>query len=447
MEPLFLNRWDVDRYAYYLSQVRRREICVLSTNAETSLTVTSQAFVYIFSGSVTVVVSDKKFNLQTHEFFFARESGDYKLHCGDEDSQVLIIDFDFCAFNTGKLLDVTTLQKLRINLPYYLPLKKQNTVQFLFGSIIKEIGDPAVGSEKLIASYLTNIILHALRASKRSSDEALINISGAAFYSKGNHYHPMEAGRKIWFTDVHIWSKKVDNPDVESSPYLLGLLRAHGSQCSIPGDDSAFICTNEEPYRQLPVTSFEVTKRTPYHIWIWPSLQLHLDMRPIQNDYCITFYIKSNMTGNIGFCLCNINNFTDVPDIIAIDKKSTWIPVSISGHTSSETVPASPYVIKSVMYIKEHYAKTLRLEEIADHVHISSIHLSRLFKEQTGTTITDFISLHRIQMAKTMLSTTSSTLEKIAHTVGFYDLQHFSRTFIRYTGMRPSAFRKLNSNS
>lgn len=448
MESELLNYWNVDYYRHYLSQVRRKEILTLSAGEEYLLTIESQGLLYMLSGEITACPLERRFAVSAHECFFAKRAGDYRLLCGEEESRLIVIDFECLALSSEPPdRGAWEFRRLLVNLPSHIPMKKQNSSQFLFSGILQELEKPKADSEALIASGLTNILLQLLRLSQQHGDALLGNVAGAAFYSKGNHYHPLEAGRKIWFTDIHIWARKPENPDAEDDPSLLGILRAHGSEVSFPNDGSLVLSRPEEAYRGQQVSCFTAVKRSPYHVWVWPSMRLHLDLRPVHEDYCVTFHLKSNMTGNIGFTLTNVENYDDLPDIIPIEKKDVWIPVCITGHPLSGSTPSSPYVIKAVMYIRENYARSLRVGAVADYCHISSAHLSRLFREQTGFTIVDFLSLQRIQAAKELLLHTSSTLEEITHAVGFYDLQHFSRTFVRYTGLRPSAFRKIYRNT
>ncbi len=448
MELNLLNYWNIDHYRHYLSQVRKKEILTLSAGEKYLLTVENQSLLYMLSGEITAFLPEQRFVIQGHECFFAKKMGEYQLLCGEEESRMIVIDFQ-CLALSSEWPDrgISEFQPLLVNLPSHIPMKKQNSSQLLFNSILQELEKPRFDSDALIASSLSNILLQLLRLARRRGDTVLNNVAGAAFYSKGNHYHPLEAGRKIWFTDIHIWAREPENPDAEADPSLLGILKAHGAEVSIPNDGSLVLDHQEEPYHKQQVSCFTAVKRSPYHVWIWPSFRLHLDLRPIQEDYCITFHLKSNMTGNIGFTLTNMENYDDLPDIIPIEKKDVWIPVCITGHSLSESAPSSPYVIKAVMYIRQNYTKALRVGEVAEHCHISSVHLSRLFREQTGFTIVEFLSLQRIQAAKEMLLYTASTLEEIAHAVGFYDLQHFSRTFLHYTGLRPSAFRKYTETA
>ena len=52
------------------------------------------------------------------------------------------------------------------------------------------------------------------------------------------------------------------------------------------------------------------------------------------------------------------------------------------------------------------------------------------------------IILKKIEMAKRMIASDSAPISYIASSLCFYDSHHFFRTFIKYTGMSPSDYRK-----
>lgn len=62
-------------------------------------------------------------------------------------------------------------------------------------------------------------------------------------------------------------------------------------------------------------------------------------------------------------------------------------------------------VIECQKYIREHYNQNLNLQIIADHIHINSSYLSRLYKKVTGESIIDVINKYRIEMAKKRCAT------------------------------------------
>ena len=64
------------------------------------------------------------------------------------------------------------------------------------------------------------------------------------------------------------------------------------------------------------------------------------------------------------------------------------------------------------------------------------------FKRVTGQSPARFIKLHRIDMAKRMLTETSMSEAEIAQEVGCVDVSHLIKMFYSEVGMTPSAYRK-----
>ncbi len=77
-------------------------------------------------------------------------------------------------------------------------------------------------------------------------------------------------------------------------------------------------------------------------------------------------------------------------------------------------------------FVKEHYSDSnVNISAIADEMKITPRYMSRIFKEQTGVNLLDYINDVRIEHAKKFLSTTDMTVEEITEKVGFTN----SRTF------------------
>ncbi|AIQ60037.1 response regulator [Paenibacillus borealis] len=100
-------------------------------------------------------------------------------------------------------------------------------------------------------------------------------------------------------------------------------------------------------------------------------------------------------------------------------------------------------VIECQKYIREHYNQNLSLQIIADHIHINSSYLSRLYKKVTGESIIDVINRYRIDMAKKLLRNPASKVFEVAEAVGIETPAYFTHVFSKYTGMSPKEY-KLN---
>lgn len=94
-------------------------------------------------------------------------------------------------------------------------------------------------------------------------------------------------------------------------------------------------------------------------------------------------------------------------------------------------------------YIAENIGQQeLSRKDIANHVYLNPDYLTRLFKKETGMSISDYMQQQRIEYAKELLRTTVNSISDIALTSGYSNLSYFSTIFKRATRMNPIEFRK-----
>lgn len=96
----------------------------------------------------------------------------------------------------------------------------------------------------------------------------------------------------------------------------------------------------------------------------------------------------------------------------------------------------------AVSFIESHYSYPLKIEDIANHVHLSPYYFSRLFRKTTGSTVMEYIMKHRMQQAKRLLADPSHEIGAIAELVGFCNPSYFAKLFARYVGVSPSRYRQ-----
>jgi AraC-like DNA-binding protein len=95
-----------------------------------------------------------------------------------------------------------------------------------------------------------------------------------------------------------------------------------------------------------------------------------------------------------------------------------------------------------------HTADTdMSLIELARHVGSSPFHLSRVFREITGTTITQYRQRLRVHQVLDRLTHGEDDLAAIAISAGFADHSHMTRTVVTQLGQPPSTLRKLLRDS
>ena len=97
---------------------------------------------------------------------------------------------------------------------------------------------------------------------------------------------------------------------------------------------------------------------------------------------------------------------------------------------------------KAVVYLDDHYAENITVEQLASISHYSVAQFRRLFHALMQMSPSDYISTVRINAAKTFLGTTDKRIGDIAIETGFFDHSHFIRTFKSIVGTTPAKYRK-----
>ena len=98
-----------------------------------------------------------------------------------------------------------------------------------------------------------------------------------------------------------------------------------------------------------------------------------------------------------------------------------------------------------VKYINANYYQHITLEDLSANFFISRYYLSRVFKEVTGLTFTEYLNYIRIEEAKGLLYESAENIAEVSERVGYESITHFGRVFKKLTGISPLKYRKQKS--
>ncbi|MBN7572467.1 DNA-binding response regulator [Clostridium sp. 2-1] len=102
----------------------------------------------------------------------------------------------------------------------------------------------------------------------------------------------------------------------------------------------------------------------------------------------------------------------------------------------------SKKVADSIDYItKNLFNQSLSLTDIAENINVHKVYLCRIFKEETGENVTQYILKARIEKSKEIILSTNYKLYEISDKLGFNSPQQFSILFKKVTGITPNQFR------
>lgn len=93
-------------------------------------------------------------------------------------------------------------------------------------------------------------------------------------------------------------------------------------------------------------------------------------------------------------------------------------------------------------YLEDHYQEKITLEHLSEQFFINKFYLTRIFKEEFGISINNYLTQIRITHAKQELRFTDKTIEQIGFSCGIEDANYFSRIFKKVEGTTPGEYRK-----
>lgn len=107
----------------------------------------------------------------------------------------------------------------------------------------------------------------------------------------------------------------------------------------------------------------------------------------------------------------------------------------------SALAPKKTSVADVKEYLDKNYAEKISLDGLAGKFYINKYYLTRMFKEQYGQSITNYLQNLRITHAKQLLRFSDKTVEEIGLECGLGALHYFSRVFKEIEGVPPSVYR------
>ncbi|MDO4623556.1 MAG: AraC family transcriptional regulator [Eubacteriales bacterium] len=105
-----------------------------------------------------------------------------------------------------------------------------------------------------------------------------------------------------------------------------------------------------------------------------------------------------------------------------------------------EPVLSKP-VVQCLDYIYAHYQERITIQTLADHTGLSANYLSRVFKQNLGISVSDYIREKKIEKATHLLRYSDLSIVDIAYYLSFSSQSHFIQAFESFTGLTPKKYR------
>ena len=108
--------------------------------------------------------------------------------------------------------------------------------------------------------------------------------------------------------------------------------------------------------------------------------------------------------------------------------------------------PSSPpaWVREVAQEVDDTYATGPSVRALAAGAGVHPVSLARRFRRHYGMSVTERVTLRRVQRAAGLLVATDAPLSRVAHDAGFTDQSHLSRVFRHATGLTPGGYRAIS---
>ena len=104
-------------------------------------------------------------------------------------------------------------------------------------------------------------------------------------------------------------------------------------------------------------------------------------------------------------------------------------------------------VQKCVDYIEMHLSERIRASDLASVAGYGEYYVTQKFKEETGSSVNNYVKFVKIERAKTLLRTTDYSVQEIADLLGFATRNHFSQSFKQVAGCSPMEYRTQSTKN
>ena len=167
-------------------------------------------------------------------------------------------------------------------------------------------------------------------------------------------------------------------------------------------------------------------------------------------SYELSFYEEHSLTKGssskavayVGI-ICNGKTFWGVgidPDIIRASIEALIVAVNMIEELGSADACTDARMIEIMNYVQANYID-ITLDDLAEKLFLSKPYLSKYIKEKSGMTFGDLLKKIRMKKAKALLKSSNMTVENIAMSVGYQNVEHFNRLFKKAYDMTPMQFR------
>lgn len=153
---------------------------------------------------------------------------------------------------------------------------------------------------------------------------------------------------------------------------------------------------------------------------------------PINSHYNLALKVIEQVSGKYLSTMCMRTLLTDQGSVASLPYEPIQLVMT---HTDEEILAAQ-------QWIQKHLHEAFRIQDVANHVHLTERTFLRRFKTATGIAPIEYIKQLKVDLAKHLLETSSLSIKMIVKKIGYNDESTFTALFKKYTNHSPTLYRE-----
>lgn len=140
-------------------------------------------------------------------------------------------------------------------------------------------------------------------------------------------------------------------------------------------------------------------------------------------------------------------NSESVTTVAQLDRWVEKCLDTLMSDTGEKTAGSTELMVRKIKeYVLAHLDEELTRENIAAQVNLSPDYMSKVFKTEMNTTLSQYIIDERMEKAVLLMRTTRLNVSRIAMEVGYGNFSYFTKLFKKHTGLTPREYRLKMDN-
>ena len=157
--------------------------------------------------------------------------------------------------------------------------------------------------------------------------------------------------------------------------------------------------------------------------------------------------IPTDVFDSLAFIIRHTHNKADFIDVIIKNRLYEIIALIAdcsSGRGNRRATGSSDIRLETAKrYVEDNPHSFFTCDDVAYYCNISVKQLGRLFKENEGCSLLEYIHKRKIEASKQMIRESDDKFDAISLSLGFSSVNYFGKFFLKYTGMTPGEYRKI----